>query len=764
MKDTEQKALTALLRSTHQGKLRKLLQHTSLTLPWLVASALILNLWSVGGLTILVICLGCLAVSILWAMRSRAYQAITQENLAAHANRQYAQLQESCQLLLASPELLNITQRLQRRRVTQSLGVLLDQQTTALVPAYPLGKGLWATLLLTVCAGLIWQGGLLPPATLLKPDSPITTPALAPGKLPASLLGTQVNITPPDYAREKYPPRQQNNLDLRVFTGSRVTWRLRFADPEQQYFIHFANAQPQALVRRHTNHFQFTAKINQSSVYQLSNQDGQVLGVYGLEVVPDDKPQIRFISPLATITELATNANPVLDSQVLISDDLAVSNIQIVASIAKGSGEGVKFRDQRFEFDRQQRIEGQDHYFKRWQLVDLGMEPGDELYFSIKVWDNRQPQPQLSRSTTKIIRWLEDTPQAMLSDGTLINFVGEYFKSQRQIIIETKQLIADQARLSATQFNQTSQQLGQAQSDLKHKYGQVLGDEVDDGAGGHAMEDGLATPQLHINDGEQGDGKQEHDVIGEQAAGGHEHQGSAEDTPGADKSGLAAAIAQYGHAHGDADIGNIGQQNPIALMKRAIANMWQAEAQLLQNAPGEALPFENQALEWLNRAKNAERIYVKRLGFEPPPVTEKRRYQGDLGDVLSYPRKAQVPPDKGNIQQLATLAQRLNHTDVPLGGGDVKLLTAVKIVLNDMLAQRPDLSDYVVTIQKMELASSWQPDNCQQCASKLQAQLWQLLPKVVAPPAPRKLHYSNLNGSIKSYAEFLRQQSKVTSE
>jgi hypothetical protein len=756
MIDIAQPALTALLRSARQAKLRKLLQYTSLTLPWLVTIAFALISGTVDGLTILLTCLACLVISILWAMRSCAYQAITPANLAAHANRQYPQLQESCQLLLTNTASLNITQRLQQRRVASILAALLNQQENALVPPYPLSKGLWATLLLTVCAGFIWQSGLLSPSTLLKPDLSIRIPALAPDELPTRLIKSQVNITAPDYARDKYPPHQQDNLDLRVFTGSRVTWRLTFADPEQPYFIHFANAQPQTLVKQDSNHFQFTTKISQSSVYQLTNQDGVVLGVYSLEVLPDKKPQIRFITPIATITELATDANPRLDSQVQIGDDLGVSKIQIVASIAKGSGEGVKFRDQLFQFDRQQQIAGQEHYFKSWQLVDLGMEPGDELYFSIKVWDNHQPQPQLSRSTTKIIRWLQDTPQAVLSDGTLINFVPEYFKSQRQIIIETKQLIADKPLLSASQFDQISQQLGQAQSDLKHKYGQFLGDEVDDGTGGQAMEDGFGLPQVDITDGEHSDSKQQREVVAQQVTTSHEHehQPPAENALGADKSGLEAAIAQYGHAHGDTDIGNIGQQNPKALMKRAIANMW----------PAKALPFEKQALEWLNRAKNAERIYVKRLGFEPPPVTEKRRYQGGLEDILSYQRKAQVPSDKSDSQQLATLTQRLNHIQLPLSDGDVELLSVVKKVLNDMLAQRPDLLDYVATIQKMELASSWQPDNCQQCARKLQAQLWQLLPQVVAPPAPRQLHYSNLSQSIKSYSEFLRQQSKATSK
>jgi len=55
-------------------------------------------------------------------------------------------------------------------------------------------------------------------------------------------------------------------------------------------------------------------------------------------------------------------------------------------------------------------------------------------------------------------------------------------------------------------------------------------------------------------------------------------------------------------------------------MKQAIANMWNAELHLMMSEPALALPYEKEALKFLTQAKNAERIYVKRLGFEPPPV------------------------------------------------------------------------------------------------------------------------------------------------
>ena len=340
--------------------------------------------------------------------------------------------------------------------------------------------------------------------------------------------------------------------------------------------------------------------------------------IHTLAVTADTKPTIRFIAPTETITELAKNAIPKVQATVLIEDDFGLGRVEILASIASGSGEAVKFRDQTFLFDSESMIEDKAHFFKSWDLVELGMQPGDELYFSIKAWDNRQPTAQQSRSASKIIRWLEDEQQGVLSDGVLMDFMPEYFKSQRQIIIETKELIADKNTLSVAQFDRTSRDLGVAQSFLKQKYGQFLGDEFDNGTL-HSME---AGPEIEHNDHD------EHANEGSQTqqTSAHEHDNAEQASEGADKSGYSQIIEQFGHAHGEADDGNFikkGIPSPKLLMKRAIANMWQAELHLQLSEPELALPFETQALAFLNRAKKADRIYVKRLGFEPPPVSEK---------------------------------------------------------------------------------------------------------------------------------------------
>jgi len=66
--------------------------------------------------------------------------------------------------------------------------------------------------------------------------------------------------------------------------------------------------------------------------------------------------------------------------------------------------------------------------------------------------------------------------------------------------------------------------------------------------------------------------------------------------------------------------------------EQAIANMWNAPARIaliLMSEPALALPYEKRSAKFLTQAKNAERILCqKRLGFEPPPVSESRRLSG----------------------------------------------------------------------------------------------------------------------------------------
>ncbi|MFT4721185.1 MAG: hypothetical protein ACI9SB_002362, partial [Candidatus Azotimanducaceae bacterium] len=407
-------------------------------------------------------------------------------------------------------------------------------------------------------------------------------------------------------------------------------------------------------------------------------------------------------------------------------------------------------------FDKREILVDRTQYTRQWQLDTLDMAPGDELYFTVHVWDNRFPEPQLSRSRTRIVRWLEDSDQGILSGGVMIDFMPAYFKSQRQIIIDTKQLISDKPLLSANTFARTAKALGQAQSDLKEKYGQYLGAEVEGG--------GVPPVILTQNaEAEDVDGLvDEHidEYVDARAAEhGHDLDEGALSSDIEDRSGYSQMVAEFGHAHGDADIGIVGQQNPKALMKRAIAEMWQAELQLLLGAPSLALPYENAALRFFNRARKAQRIYVKRLGFEPPPVTEQRRYQGELGDILDGQQRQRSDPGEAVLQaeDIRSLLALLTSTEIvdDLNSDQQQQFEAVRRQLVERAVAQPALIEAVALLARLRQGNSNRLVDCIDCVPRLTEMLWQLLPAPVSAPVSRQSPYSDQNSAVRHYGAFL---------
>ncbi|MDC0603530.1 hypothetical protein OAP14_11025, partial [Aliiglaciecola sp.] len=600
-------------------------------LPFVIVLMGILFLVSHSILVTLITTIALLALSVYRIVNSHHWEQFSQNGMLMHLNTEFEQLEHSAQLVIAEDQANNLLFTLQKRKIIEQITSLLSANQN-LLPEYPIRKSqIHSALLIVVFGTLILLNPFQAIQNILTGENAKGPKNGTPTAQPH--FSVSISVSPPAYSGQA--DFQQDKLDLSVLEGSEIIWTVEASGAAPT--LSFSNGKDIKFEQQAQNIYSASLTANQSTIYRLDVANQQNQSINSISVIKDTPPKIRVVEPQNTITEFKKASTPIFTTKVIVRDDFDISKVDILASVAKGSGEAVKFRDETFEFDRQTRTEHTLELHKSWSAEELGLEPGDELYFTVRAWDNKQPDAQLSRSDTKIFRWLDDDEQAIVSDGILIDFMPEYFKSQRQIIIETQQLIADKDILSEQEYEQTSRSLGHSQSDLKLKYGQYLGDEFDDGSGGHQMEKGPGVPDIHIHDGDHNDDDHdEDDHDGQPAAGnlqphneaenghgGHDH---GEGTPSLnatdqDKSGYQQTITQYGHNHGDTDIGVMGTQSPKALMKRAIANMWDAELHLMLSTPEKALPFERQALIFLNQARKAERIYVKRLGFEPPPVT-----------------------------------------------------------------------------------------------------------------------------------------------
>lgn len=780
--------LAALQQVIRTSKRRKLIQHILYCLPILLLFMLLFaaGLYLVDSAAFILqpLVFGSLffigsALCLLAGFYLPSYRAITPHNVAKDLNRRFPSLEESCHLVLVKDHYtLSVLQRLQYQRSAKALNKLLEDKNTHLARRYPLktalALNLVTALLCLFATNFICNLAHKPRADEVAISSTQEITDSLDNDALSKITDASVAVTPPDYAIgfNGFKRTQTQALDMQVLAGSEVQWQLAFSNDQtginQPYSIQVNNTQlplKQTPDGKHTG----STVVKRAAVYQVLDQQQRVIAVHSIKVIPDEAPKISLVAPQATITEIKSqseNSKPTISTQAVISDDFALSKVEILASVAKGSGESVKFRDSVFAFDTINTIDGQQVYSKEWDLSALGMEPGDELYFSVKAWDNRENQPQLTQSSTKIIRWLGEDIDTVFSEGTVIDNMPAYFKSQRQIIIDTKALIAQRLALTEQEFNHTSQALGEAQADLKHKYGQFVGDEVSGIT--RTMEDGASQQQNNEHDAEEP--HEEHEEHGEHeeltavSHDEHNHEGTHSTTE--DKTGYQSVIEQFGHAHGETDVaifktpGGI-EQNPRVMMKRAIAYMWQAEGQLRLHRPQDALPFEEQALIWLNRAKKAERIYVKRLGFEPPPVSEQRRYQGELTDINT---EARHTPNVTNDTDMRTLKKTIAVLNAPLrvnalfNEQEKELLSQTETLLNSLLDETPEVIEALASLAQIQRSNRRTPSQCPSCLPSLTGQLWRLLPSPrYQVQQPAKL-YNNTQPAIKQFAEFQQQQ------
>jgi hypothetical protein len=347
-----------------------------------------------------------------------------------------------------------------------------------------------------------------------------------------------------------------------------------------------------------------------SALYQVVLDSGALAAAsdyHRLSVTADAAPTVAVLAP-APRSEIARGQAPVVEVVATVSDDYRVASSSIVATVTSGSGEAVRFREQVLAFESSAARAppaGQAHALtlrRRLDLAALGMGPGDELYFHVRATDNRRPSAHESRSETYFVS-LADTAQTTLAavSGIALNVAPEYFRSQRQIIIDTEKLIADRPRLRLQEFRDRSNEIGADQHLLRVRYGEIVGDE---------MAEGDADPQA-----------------------GHQHDTEENATL------LAASVK--------------------TTLQAALAEMWQAELKLRTYEPVAALPYENRALELLKQVQQAARSYVQRVGFEPPPLEpDRRRLRGELKGIHTrtvHDSAAREPADTRLRSALAVL-------------------------------------------------------------------------------------------------------------
>ena len=599
-----------------------------------------------------------------------------------------AVMENSTDLLFSNPGDEPRLVALQRQRMQQRLAALPEQD---LRRPYPLARisGLLLLSLALAAAAHFWPTSQDAETLVTKNKSSSAA------RTPVKLLEARLRISPPAYTG--LAVRNETGLPAKFPEGSRIAWQLRFAPQPEQVQLQFFSGRTLPL-RRLGDVWTADAVMPASDVYRVViDGQAQTKPWQRLDAIPDRAPQWRVSLPDRSLSLIAPGQRT-WPLQLEAEDDYGLADAAMEIQLAQGSGENIQFKSISRPLNGQGTAKRR-RYAATLDLAALGMQAGDDLIVQFRVADRRRPQANSTVSAAYILRWpVEDAYEASGVEGMLKKVMPAYFRSQRQIIIDTEKLLAEKKKTNREQFEIRSDTIGVDQRILRLRYGQFLGEETE-------------TPEPPPEDGEHS------------ADDGHDH-GEAKAPEKSATASDQSILEEFGHTHDIPEAATLLDAETKSLLRSALNEMWQAELHLRQAEPAKALPFEYRALAFIKKVQQAERIYLARVGPELPPIDESRRLSGDRSGFKA-PEDLLRAADREDAPLLA-FWQSLDASDRPETAG-------LKRWMADHGDRLPDALGLKVALAEMES----RPD-CRSCREAVKALLWPVLAKPPAVPKARR--------------------------
>lgn len=453
-------------------------------------------------------------------------------------------------------------------------------------------------------------------------DYPSSTPETV--KIPI-LQSALIQIQAPKYTN--LPIINESNFNVKALKGSQLKWELSFQNGKDLE-VFFVDSQEKKLsFQSGNNRFTLREKLQGSGIYSIrafrNDQPVFQSDFFTLEAIEDVGPVI-LPEEKEIYKFFFSGNNPKVLLKAQVSDDFQVEKVFIVATLVRGRGENVKFREIRIPVE--EKAFQRKTVITTLNLSGMDFQPGDELYYYWGAQDNKQPETNSSRSDTYFIKYFDENEESEESIfGLAINVLPDYFRSQRQIIMDTEKLISERTGKSTKDFNATSNEIGYDQKLLRLRYGQYLGEEFESDAGGGVIEnEDMLSGYMHLHDRE---GEYDPEFKLEEKP----HEGHEKMEGPASIVGIENLLSDYLHAHDSEEVNTYFEKSTRGALKAALEQMWQAELFLRLFEPQKSLPYQYKALELLKMVQQKSRVYIKRTGYDPPPLkAEEIRLSGKL--------------------------------------------------------------------------------------------------------------------------------------
>jgi hypothetical protein len=589
-------------------------------------------------------------------MWHRAWQ-VSESSISNYLDQRYLQLEESGHLFIKAESELNFLEYLQLSKIEPELSSIPLQQKQFMKPFFWGMVALVLSVFLSMLLVGVGQRGLLMHYQI-NSDKANNKPGIAEKILP-QIAAVEVTITPPAYTGK--PAHQQDKFTILIEEGGIAAWRITTNIAVKQVAILFNDKESIALKSLNNDKTTWAVhkQISQPGFYQVS-VDGKLSDLYQVQVIKDQPSVIRIKTP-KQYTYIDAGEAPKVNIDATVNDDYGVSSAQIMATVAKGSGEAVKFKEYKLDFSAS--FSGHRAQYNLQKLINLpslNMEPGDELYFYIQAIDTHQQQSRTDVYTVSI----QDTAQLLSMDGVLsgVNQKPEFFRSERQIILDSEKLLKEKDSISVEKFKSRSNDLGTDQKLLRLRYGKFLGEESESDMGG---DDNDAVSDI-------------------------KNYGNA-----------AVILDKYTDKHDNAEDAGFFDPELKAQLKATLTEMWKAELQLRLYKPQDALPFEYKALRLLKDLQQKSRVYVAKTSYNAPPLKLDKRLTGDLTKISQQVNQQDIKPAadlQANLKKAVLILQELKSNPV-MGDADRYILASANQQLSVKASAEP--GSYLTALSAM---------------------------------------------------------------
>jgi hypothetical protein len=334
-----------------------------------------------------------------------------------------------------------------------------------------------------------------------------------------------------------------------------------------------------------------------------------------LDPITDSVPGVRLLAPTRDTVLRTPEGRVTLEAS--LEDDLGLASAQFEFIISAGSGEAYTFRSGTISAQRFAAGVRRAEIRAELALDTLRLAPGDLVHLRAVAEDrNDVTGPGRGVSETRAIRVaradeydsvsVEPAPPPALDTAAL---------SQRMILMMTEELHARERRLDRATLTREARKIAVDQTKLRKRVGEVVFQRLgEDNAGEHA----------HF------------------AGDGHAH---GQEGP-VDPAAILAAAEAAANVDPTRNLDHDGDETPIVAINRplleAYNHMWRASTELETANPGAAIPWMKRAIEALQRARAAERIYLR--GRPPRVVIDLARVRGTGKDESAPTERAARPP------------------------------------------------------------------------------------------------------------------------